>query len=492
MGFKPIYFLFLYISVHYGLLLFLDGNPIQPTISNIILTIASLITVAILVNSFISQNNSNKKFTLLLLVGCIGYSIGNAYWTYYEYANGIAPLIGPYDWLLFIVYGFFLWALIYYFKIHKVVLITTYIFDILIFTAITATFSWVLIIRPLLMPTSDAYPLGILITNLGHPIADLTILFACIIILLCTSLSKSILMIILGFFITIIANSISFYEIVNNTYLLGHLIDPVWGIAVILIGFSGLHNLDKNTVNQRSYFKKYFQLFIPYTIVIIFLFVVYLNFYDVKDPLLIGVFISIVLLMVRLFITIKSNEALNIEIQQKHMQLKAANNQLKFLAYHDELTQLPNRHFLFEKFQNEMIDQNQAHFYVLFIDLDGFKLVNDTFGHNAGDKLLKQVSQRLKEQIGEGDFLCRFAGDEFIMLLSHRDQNSVEKMATAIVDSLSMHYLIDSHEIAISSSIGISSFEETDSIASVINRADQAMYNIKKNGKNGFEFISGS
>lgn len=87
------------------------------------------------------------------------------------------------------------------------------------------------------------------------------------------------------------------------------------------------------------------------------------------------------------------------------------------------------------------------------------------------------------------DLLCRFAGDEFIMLVSDRDKNSVEKIATAIVKALSEKYLINSHEISISSSIGISSFEEADSIVSVINRADQAMYNIKKNGKNGFGFI---
>lgn len=91
--------------------------------------------------------------------------------------------------------------------------------------------------------------------------------------------------------------------------------------------------------------------------------------------------------------------------------------------------------------------------------------------------------------MAESDFLCRFAGDEFIMLLSDRDKKSVEKMAMAVVESLSKQYIIDSHEISISSSIGVSSFEESESMLSVINRADKAMYNIKKNGKNGFGFI---
>lgn len=93
---------------------------------------------------------------------------------------------------------------------------------------------------------------------------------------------------------------------------------------------------------------------------------IYVHFYDTKDPILIGVFVSIVLLMVRLFNTIYSNEALNKEINKKNIQLKEANDKLKFLAYHDELTKLPNRHFLFEKIQNEM-DKNNYHYLYLLI-----------------------------------------------------------------------------------------------------------------------------
>ncbi|WP_251550442.1 GGDEF domain-containing protein [Neobacillus muris] len=487
MAVKPVFFLFLYILADYSLLFFLEGNPILlSTVSNILLTITSLITVTVLLKTYTNQNNQIKKFTLLLLLGCLSYSIGSIYWTYYEYMHMSPPTLGLYDFFMLLVYIFFIWALIYYFKTHKVVLAATYLFDILIFTVITATLSWVFIVRPFLMPTFDAHSLLMSITSLGYPIADLTILFACLIIFLYTSLSKSILLIILGFLINIMANSINFYQSAHTTYLFDHLLDPLWVLSNLLIGFSGLDNFK---VNQRTYPKKYFRLFIPYSIMIIFLFVLYIHFYDIKNPLFIGVFISIVLLMIRLFTTIYSNESLNQEINRKNLQLKDANEKLKFLAYHDELTKLPNRHFLFEKIQNEMkatINQNQCHFYLLFIDLDGFKSVNDTFGHYVGDKLLRQVSCRLKEQLPEGDFLCRFAGDEFIMLLSDSDQIGVKKMAAAIVESLAKQYLIDSHKISISASIGISAYKETDSLLSVMNRADKAMYDIKKNGKNSF------
>lgn len=485
--FKPILFLFLYILVFYSSLYFLEGHSfILSTVSNSMVTIAGIIAVAIILKSYTNQKNQNKPFTLLLLLGCLCYLLGNFYWTYYEYVYVAPPLVGFYDIFMLLAYVSFLWALTYYFKKHKLVLTTTYIYDILIFIVITTTLAWVFIIRPFLMPNFDDYSLLALVTFLGYPIADLSLLFACLMIFLYTSLSKSMLYIIFGFLTNIIANSVYFYfQSMNIPNLSEHLIDPLWASSILLIGFSGLVHFEDNKIKQRINFKKYFQLFIPYTVMIIFLFVVYLSFYDIKDPLLIGVFIAIVLLMIRLFTTIYKNEALNKELNE-------ANDKLKFLAYHDELTKLPNRHYLFEKVKSEIDGNqipNQHYFYLFFIDLDGFKSVNDTFGHNIGDTLLKQVSSRLKEQMSKEDFLCRFAGDEFIMLVSDKDKASVKTKATAMVESISKPYFIDSHKLLISSSIGISSFEEMDSMLSIIHKADKAMYQIKKNGKNGFEFI---
>lgn len=481
-SFKPILFLFLYISIFYSLLFFIkDHTFILSTVSNILLTIANLISVIVLFKAFTNPNNQNKKFTLLLFLGCLTNTFGSMYWIYFEYVYVRPPSLGLYDLSMLLAYLFFLWALIHYIKIHKVVSISNYLFDILIFTVLTSTLSWVFIIHPFLIPTYHAQSLLTFITYLGYPIADLSVLFASLIGFLCTPLSRSVLFISLGFFINIMANSLNFYQSTSSNFS-GHLIDPLWALSILLIGFSGLNHFHDSKAPKKIYSKKYIQLFIPYSIMIIFLFVVYINFYETKDPLLIGVFISTILLTIRLFITIHRNEALNI-------QLKNANDQLRFLAYHDELTKLPNRHFLFDKIKNEMNhNQEQSYFSLLFIDLDGFKSVNDKFGHNVGDVLLQQVSSRLKEQLLDEDFLSRFAGDEFIMLVADREHNSVVKKATAIVESLSKPYFIDSHEISISSSIGISSFEEADSILSVINKADKAMYNIKKNGKNGFGF----
>lgn len=120
--------MFLYILVYYSSIFLIEGNSILlSTASNILLTIAILISVTILLKAFINQNNQNKRFTLLLLIGCLYYFLSNSYWTYYEYVFNTPPIVGLYDFLMLTAYIFFLCALIYYFKIHKAVLVATYL-----------------------------------------------------------------------------------------------------------------------------------------------------------------------------------------------------------------------------------------------------------------------------------------------------------------------------------------------------------------------------
>lgn len=496
----PFIFLFFYIFAHYSCLFLLDDKPIlQSVVSNILLLVAIFISILLLIKARINpKNNKNKAFILLLLLSSICYFLGTLYWTYYEYitVTNIPPILDVYDILMLAAYLFIFFAFIIYFNTHKIVAASTYIFDILLFIVITTTLSWVFIIRPLLLPTVgalDQSSLLRLISSLAYPIADLTILFSCLIILLCTSYSKSLLFIISGFLINIIANSANFYFSLNTSISFNHLLDPLWALSNLLIGISGLYHFEQQSDKfNKTKTNKYIQLFIPYAVMVIFLFVFYINLHNTKDPILIGVFIAIILLMIRLVMTIKSNEALNAEIRSKHSQLKEANDQLRFLAYHDELTKLPNRHFLLSKLQDLMDDykaQNEVESYLLFIDLDGFKTVNDIYGHNAGDLLLKQIASRLKKQLSDNDFACRFAGDEFIVLLENKDKEHVEKLAGKIVNVIAQPCIVDVNSVCISASIGISRLERDDSMLSAINRADKAMYRVKKSGKNDFQFV---
>lgn len=161
-------------------------------------------------------------------------------------------------------------------------------------------------------------------------------------------------------------------------------------------------------------------------------------------------------------------------------------------ARYDTLTNLPNRRYLQKKlksiFEKPISEQKVA---LLFIDLDNFKSINDLFGHRIGDRLLELTADRLKNCVRGHDFVCRFGGDEFIILLETiHEREEVEQVAKRIIDALHQPFIVDGCTIEATGSIGISLYpdhgldEET-----LINRADQAMYQIKRQGKNNFEVV---
>ncbi|TEW55706.1 EAL domain-containing protein [Psychromonas sp. RZ22] len=173
-------------------------------------------------------------------------------------------------------------------------------------------------------------------------------------------------------------------------------------------------------------------------------------------------------------------------------QLKAQQERIEILAYQDPLTNLPNR-VQFNEFLNKTISiskQQQLTFALLFIDLDGFKLVNDSLGHDGGDLLLIEVSKLLKQCLRSGDILARFAGDEFTLILPNiKDQSLIQDTAKRILKTLSAPIIIKEKIVYISASIGIALFPiHGEQSRLLLKRADKAMYLSKRNGKNHFSF----
>ncbi len=161
---------------------------------------------------------------------------------------------------------------------------------------------------------------------------------------------------------------------------------------------------------------------------------------------------------------------------------------LKELALYDSLTKLPNRTLFMVEFQNEI---NRAQRYntkvaLMFLDLDGFKAVNDTYGHQVGDELLKQVSEILSTSIRKNDIAARLSGDEFTIILSDiRDETQVVMLAQKIIKELNKDIIINHKIISIGASIGISIYPTSAlHIEELIKYADNMMYISKENGKN--------
>ena len=173
---------------------------------------------------------------------------------------------------------------------------------------------------------------------------------------------------------------------------------------------------------------------------------------------------------------------------------KEAEEKINFQAYHDLLTHLPNRALLRDRLSLAITQarRNKRKLAVMFLDLDRFKLVNDTLGHSMGDRLLKAVANRLQSCLRRGDTLARFGGDEFTLLLPEvRTRDDVVVISSKILDRLNSPFIIDGHELFVGASIGISMYPEAgDSEETLIQNADIAMYHVKGRGKNGYQFFS--
>jgi diguanylate cyclase (GGDEF)-like protein/PAS domain S-box-containing protein len=175
---------------------------------------------------------------------------------------------------------------------------------------------------------------------------------------------------------------------------------------------------------------------------------------------------------------------------------KEAERKLKHVAYYDALTNLPNRE-LFSDRLRQAITQARRHkrmFAVMSLDLDRFKGINDTLGHNVGDILLQNVSERLVNSVREGDTIARLGGDEFIILFPDMAQASdASLVAQKIHNALLKGFLLDDQEIFVTTSVGISLYpsDGTD-VDTLIKNADVAMYQAKRQGRNNYQFYAPS
>ncbi len=161
------------------------------------------------------------------------------------------------------------------------------------------------------------------------------------------------------------------------------------------------------------------------------------------------------------------------------------------MAYYDSLTNLPNRYLLSDYLKGAIEDckYNDSIVGVMFIDLDRFKVLNDTMGHSFGDLVLQQVSKRLKDCIRKDDFLARYGGDEFVIVLRDISRDEISKLAQRIVNEFCNPLSINNNDIYISPSIGISICPlDSDDAETLIKYADTAMYLSKDQGKNTYRF----
>ena len=184
-----------------------------------------------------------------------------------------------------------------------------------------------------------------------------------------------------------------------------------------------------------------------------------------------------------------------VAVQEDVTKLKKAHEKLRHMASHDALTGLPNRALGMDRLTGALARARRGTTLValLFIDLDGFKPINDKLGHNAGDLLLKEVAARLTSCVRETDTVFRFGGDEFTILLTDLNtRDAAAKVAETVSETLSKPFKLRKRKASIGASIGISLYpaDGTDP-ESLMKQADETMYVVKEQGKNHYRFASG-
>jgi diguanylate cyclase (GGDEF)-like protein len=187
--------------------------------------------------------------------------------------------------------------------------------------------------------------------------------------------------------------------------------------------------------------------------------------------------------------------------------VRKSKKEIHHLAFYDALTNLPNRRLFGDRLQQavEMARRNNNLMGILFIDIDNFKRINDSFGHSVGDKLLRTVASQLVTCLRRSDSVgrdlddelisvARLGGDEFTVLLSHLEKaEDAARIAKRIIDAVSVPFLIGDEEVVVTPSIGIAVFPyDGEGVEELVKNADTAMFHAKENGKNNYQFYTNS
>lgn len=177
------------------------------------------------------------------------------------------------------------------------------------------------------------------------------------------------------------------------------------------------------------------------------------------------------------------------QLNRQHSELKKLYQQMARHATHDSLTGLPNRKHFHDQLADTIASagREKQTFAVLYLDLDGFKIINDTLGHAAGDQIIADTARRLEQCVRKGDMVARVGGDEFVVLLRDIGSLDVSRVAEKIIDALSTPYTLTTGSHFITTSIGVARYPQDGAdVHSLIHSADCAMYETKRSGKNGY------
>ncbi|MBN2117562.1 MAG: EAL domain-containing protein [Anaerolineales bacterium] len=406
----------------------------------------------------------------------------------------------------------------------------TNVLDVAIVMAAAILGFWNFLLGPIVSSYADA-PLRELAILIAYPVADLVLLWALLRIIYkppdqqdeapAFLLAGSIA-------VTIIADCIYIYQSLLDTYISGGILDIGWRATILLAGLAGVSQITAiqslkasgRSPHRLGFFILSLRRIAPY-FSYFWLIGAYLLLIQSRlvalpmDFLLLslGVGLIICLVLLRQIITLFENKKLNTQLQQTMtaLQIQAAElektnreleneiaerkvveQELTYDSLHDAMTGLPNRVLFLDRLGQAIKYYKRRRDYtfaVLFIDVDQFKVINDSLGHLAGDQLLIAMGRRMRASLRSSDTVARFGGDEFAILLEITgEKKSALHVAEKVQEAINLPFKLDRHELHITASIGVvMDMERYDLPEEVLRDADIAMYQAKASGKARFE-----
>ncbi|PSL41055.1 diguanylate cyclase (GGDEF)-like protein [Planomicrobium soli] len=432
-----------------------------------------------LFGAYIRQTDRYRNFWLLLSLGMLCSISGSLISLLVQASQKViaTPALASFFWVF--SYLFLLAAMVYKAKeIGAVFSNKTYLFNIIIYMITAIGISYYFLIGPLLFLPETS--LLVRLFAIGYQVTDLGILFFSIMLyyhIQFQNEKRVLFFLIAGLLLQLISDSLLAYLSITGNYQTGSAVELMWITALLLIGFTGFYD---DGVSKAEYkkpdnlFKKKEYIFPYASIILLTALVIYSyqwNFNALSGSLLIT---FLMVLGRQLFIIIKNNELMD---------------DLKHLAYHDPLTGLSNRFSFIENIQMTLKQNANTRVALLLIDLDRFKVVNDTLGHHIGDLILVETAVKLRQVLDTNSQIYRLGGDEFVVILSDASEKTAAVSAKRILDSFQNTFSVMAYEIDLTPSIGISLFPEHGTTQEdLLKNADAAMYLSKEKGKNEFTF----
>jgi diguanylate cyclase (GGDEF)-like protein len=494
-------------------------NPtIRSTVMDTISPFVELVAAAALFlaakNSFTRSRREGIAWGIIALA-MLSYAMGDITWAWLEIflKEPPFPSVADFFYLFYIpvfLVGIFLLSSRSETKIDRV----SKVLDIAIVMACAILGFWNLLIGPTIH-SAAGLPATTQAILIAYPAGDLVLLWAMLLILYShLDEKKNIPSLILaaGLLVMIITDSIYGAQSFQGTYTSGGFLDIGWILSVLLIGLGGVEQIVsiktriEFTVQRKKFTQgliKAVSLVMPY-LWLVMAYILLTRYKDLSLPmdftslsLAVGGIITLVL--IRQVITLFENQRLNSkllvtneDLENEIVERRRMEAKLSYDALHDAMTGLPNRALFLDRLEHSL-ETTRRHpdlsYAVLFVDLDHFKVVNDSLGHLVGDKLLIMVGKRLETALRSSDSVARFGGDEFGILLEAADPDtSIRPISQKILDVLKPAFKVETHEVHISASIGI--VKKTAGYISaeeILRDADIAMYRAKEMGRHRYE-----